>query len=135
MFVVMLSIPMTIDLLTVHAIVPPHPVVTAVAIGLNADIARVILYGLIVGFPAAAIARLVVGKMIDNKFKLNAPERFLNLTARPDDQLAAFWTTPFAILFTLILMIAKTILEVLLGKITRRWRTSTSREIRRWRCF
>ncbi len=116
MSVVMVGIPMIIGLLTVHCIVPPHPAATAVAIGLNADIGRVILYGLIVGFPAAAIAGPVFGKMIGNKFKLNPPERFRNLTATPDDQLPAFWTTLFTILFPLILMIAKTILEMLLGK-------------------
>ena len=116
MSVVMVGIPMIIGLLTVHCIVPPHPAATAVAIGLNADIGKVILYGLIVGFPAAAIAGPVFGKMVGNKFKLNPPERFRNQVATPDGQLPAFWTTLFTILFPLVLMISKTILEMLLGK-------------------
>ncbi len=49
MSLVMIGIPMIIGLLTVHCIVPPHPAATAVAIGLKADIGKVILYGLIVG--------------------------------------------------------------------------------------
>ena len=116
MSVVMVGIPMIIGLLTVHCIVPPHPAATAVAIGLNADIGKVILYGLIVGLPAAAIAGPVFGKMIGDKFKLNPPDRFKNKLATPDDQLPAFWTTLFTILFPLILMISKTIFEMQLGK-------------------
>jgi gluconate transporter len=116
MSLVMVGIPMIIGLLTVHCIVPPHPAATAVAIGLKADIGKVILYGLIVGLPAAALAGPVFGKMIGNKFILNPPEHLKNKTATPDDQLPAFWTTLFTIMFPLILMISKTIFEMMLGK-------------------
>jgi GntP family gluconate:H+ symporter/D-serine transporter len=116
MSLVMVGIPMIIGLLTVHCIVPPHPAATAVAIGLKADIGKVILYGLIVGLPAAALAGPVFGKVIGNKFILRPPEHLKNKTATPDDQLPAFWTTLFTIMFPLILMISKTIFEMLLGK-------------------
>ncbi|MBV5340491.1 MAG: permease DsdX [Deltaproteobacteria bacterium] len=116
MSLVMVGIPMIIGLLTVHCIVPPHPAATAVAIGLKADIGKVILYGLIVGLPAAALAGPVFGKMIGNKFILRPPEHLKNKTATPEDQLPAFWTTLFTIMFPLILMISKTIFEMLLGK-------------------
>jgi len=113
---VMVGIPMIIGLLTVHCIVPSHPAATAVAIGLNADIGKVILYGLIVGLPAAALAGPVFGKMIGDKFLLNPPDQYKNRAATPDNQLPAFWTTLFTILFPLILMISKTIFEMQLGK-------------------
>jgi gluconate transporter len=116
MSLVMVGIPMIIGLLTVHCIVPPHPAATAVAVGLKADIGKVILYGLMVGLPGAAIAGPIFGKMISNRFKLNPPEHMKNKTATPEDQLPGFWITLVTILFPLVLMISKTIFEMLLGK-------------------
>jgi gluconate transporter len=116
MSLIMIGIPMIIGLLTVHCMVPPHPAATAVAIGLNADIGKVILYGLIVGFPAACIAGPIFGKLIGNKYQLNPPEELRKKGPTPEDQLPPFWTTLFTILFPLLLMIAKTIFEFILGK-------------------
>jgi len=116
MSLIMVGIPMIIGLLTVHCIVPPHPAATAVAIGLNADIGKVILYGLIVGLPAAIIAGPVFGKMIGDKFLLNPPEHLKNKLATPDSELPSFGITFFTIMFPLILMISKTIFEMILGK-------------------
>ena len=53
--------------------------------------------------------------MIGNTFKLNPPERFKNLPATPGDPLPALWTTFFAVVFPLILMIAKTINTMLMA--------------------
>lgn len=116
MSLIMVGIPMIIGLLTVHCIVPPHPAATAVAVGLNADIGKVILYGLIVGLPAAIIAGPIFGKLISNKFVLNPPENLKNKLTIPDDKLPSFGITFFTILFPLILMISKTIFEMILGK-------------------
>lgn len=116
MSLVMVGIPMIIGLLTVHCIVPPHPAATAVAVGLKADIGKVILYGLIVGLPAAVIAGPVFGKMIGNKFELNPPEHLLKAEPTPDEKLPPFGITLFTILFPLILMISKTAFEFILGK-------------------
>ncbi len=116
MSLVAIGIPMIIGLLTVHCIVPPHPAATAVAIGLNADIGRVILYGLIVGLPAAAIAGPIFGKLVGDKFKLNPPEHLCKAEPTPDEKLPPFGITLFTILFPLLLMIAKTVFEFALGK-------------------
>ena len=111
MSLVMVGIPMIIGLLTVHCLVPPHPAATAVAVGLKADIGKVILYGLIVGFPAAIIAGPIFGKLIGNKFKLNPPEHLCKAEPTPLEELPSFGITLFTILFPLILMISKTILR------------------------
>jgi gluconate transporter len=116
MSLVMIGIPMIIGLLTVHCIVPPHPAATAVAIGLNADIGKVILYGLIVGFPAAVIAGPIFGKLIGNKFKLSPPAHLCNAEPTPEDKLPPFGITLFTVLFPLMIMISKTIAEFILGK-------------------
>jgi len=116
MSLVMIGIPMIIGLLTVHCIVPPHPAATAVAVGLKADIGRVILYGLIVGFPAAALAGPIFGKMIGNKFKLSPPDYMCKAEPMSLEKLPPFGITLFTILFPLLLMIAKTVIEFALGK-------------------
>ncbi|VBB07719.1 gluconate transporter [Lucifera butyrica] len=116
MSLVMIGVPMIIGLLTVHCMVPPHPAATAVAVGLNADIGKVILYGLIVGFPAAAIAGPVFGKMVGNKFTLNPPKHLCKTEPTPEAELPTFGITLLTILFPLILMISKTLLEFFLGK-------------------
>lgn len=116
MSMVAIGIPMIIGLLTVHCMVPPHPAATAVAVALNADIGKVILYGLIVGFPAAIIAGPVFGKMVGNKFELHPPEHLRQAEPKPESELPSFGITLFTILFPLILMISKTVFEFLLGK-------------------
>ncbi|SDE53160.1 gluconate:H+ symporter [Sporomusa acidovorans] len=116
MSLVTVGIPMIIGLLTVHCIVPPHPAAMAVAVGLKADVGKVILYGLIVGLPAAALAGPIFGKLVGNKFKLNPPEHLCKAEPTPEENLPPFGITLFTILFPLLLMISKTILEFALGK-------------------
>ena len=116
MSLVMIGIPMIIGLLTVHCIVPPHPAATAVAIGLKADIGKVILYGLIVGLPAAMVAGPIFGKLVGSKFTLTPPEHMLKKEPTPEEQLPGFGVTLLTILFPLVLMISKTVFEFSLGK-------------------
>lgn len=116
MSLVTIGIPMIIGLLTVHCIVPPHPAATAVAIGLKADLGKVIFYGLLVGLPSAAIAGPIFAKAIGDKFVLNPPEHLRKAEPTPEDKLPPFGITLFTILFPLLLMISKTTLEFLLGK-------------------
>jgi GntP family gluconate:H+ symporter/D-serine transporter len=115
MSLVAVGIPLIIGLLTVHCIVPPHPASTAVALALHADLGRVILYGLIVGLPAAALAGPIFGKLIGNRFELKPPEHLRKISALSDDDLPDFWVTLGTILFPLILMIGKTVFELTFG--------------------
>ena len=115
MSLVMVGIPMIIGLFTVHCVVPPHPAATAVAVALHADLGKVILYGLIVGLPAAAVAGPIFGKIIGEKFTLQPPEHLKKIAEMPDDQLPPLGITLLTILCPLILMIAKTVFEMLLG--------------------
>ena len=126
MSLVTIGIPMIIGLLTVHCIVPPHPAATAVAIGLKADLGKVIFYGLIVGLPAAAVAGPIFAKALGNRFVLNPPEHLCKAEPTPEDKLPPFGITLFTILFPLLLMISKTALEFMLGKAHPAWCTSIS---------
>ncbi|SBW06314.1 Gluconate permease [uncultured Alphaproteobacteria bacterium] len=115
MSLVMVGIPLIVGLLTVHCIVPPHPAATAVAVALHADLGKVILYGLIVGLPAASVAGPIFGKMIGNRFELNPPEHLKTAAALSDTELPGFWVTLGTILFPLVLMIGKTLFELAAG--------------------
>lgn len=115
MSLVMVGIPLIVGLLTVHCIVPPHPAATAVAVALHADLGKVILYGLIVGLPAASVAGPIFGKMIGNRFELNPPEHLKTAAALSDAELPGFWVTLGTILFPLVLMIGKTLFELAAG--------------------
>lgn len=112
MSLVTVGIPMIIGLLTVHCIVPPHPAATAVVVALHADIGRVILFGLIIGLPGAAIAGPIFGKLVGNHFELKPPEYLRQVSAMPDEALPGFWITLFTVLFPLILMVGKTLLQL-----------------------
>lgn len=50
-----IAIPLVTSLMVVHCIVPPHPAATAIAGTLGADIGKVIVLGLLVGLPCAAV--------------------------------------------------------------------------------
>ena len=116
MSLVTIGVPMIIGLLTVHCIVPPHPAATAVAVGLKADLGKVIFYGLLVGLPAAAVAGPIFAKAIGDKFELKPPEHLCKAEPTPEEKLPPFGITLFTILFPLLLMISKTTLEFMLGK-------------------
>jgi gluconate transporter len=115
MSLIMVGIPLIIGLLTVHCMVPPHPAATAVAVALHADLGRVILYGLIIGLPAAAVAGPIFGKMIGNRFELRPPEYLRQVAALTDAELPSIGITLGTILFPLILMIGNTLFQLAVG--------------------
>lgn len=109
---IMVGIPLVIGLLTVHCLLPPHPAAMAVAIGLHADVGKVILIGFLIGIPAAIIGGPLFGRIIKNKFELNPPPHLCNQKQAPEDQLPPFGSTLFVVLFPLLLMIANTVITM-----------------------
>ncbi|EAX48750.1 gluconate transporter [Thermosinus carboxydivorans Nor1] len=113
---VQVALGMLTALTVVHCIVPPHPAAMAIALSLKADVGKVIFYGLLVGLPAAAIAGPIYGKWLSKKFDFQPPERYCNIAPTPDENLPPFGLTLFTILFPLLLMIGKTIIELVAPK-------------------
>jgi Gnt-I system high-affinity gluconate transporter len=64
------GIPMLASLSVAHGYLPPHPSPAAIALQLNADLGKTLIYGLIVSIPAIAIAGPIFGKTLKN-FKIN----------------------------------------------------------------
>jgi len=113
---VQVALSMLAALTVVHCIVPPHPAAMAIALSLKADVGKVIFYGLLVGLPATAIAGPLFGKLISNKYDIQPPEQYCTVEPTPDEKLPPFGITLFTILLPLILMIAKTIIELYSAK-------------------
>lgn len=58
---ILVAIPALAGLSMTHGLLPPHPAAMLAATQYHADVGRTILYGLLVGVPAAALAGPVVG--------------------------------------------------------------------------
>lgn len=114
--VLTVALSMIAGLLTVHCIVPPHPAAMAIAGVLNADVGRVIVFGLLVGFPAAALAGPVFGTIIGSKYAVSIPAAHSDVQARSDAELPPFGGTLIVILLPLLLMISKTVFDVAAGQ-------------------
>lgn len=114
--VIQVGLSMVMGLLIVHCIVPPHPAAMAIAGSLKADVGKVIFFGLIVGFPAAAIAGPIYGKFIAAKFPIPITGVYADAEPRPDSVLPPFGRTLFVILLPLLLMINRTVFELMIDK-------------------
>jgi gluconate transporter len=111
-----IGIPVVAGLITVHCIVPPHPAAMAITGTLHADVGKVILYGIIVGLPAASIAGPIYGSIIAKWVKLNPPEHLFKAESMPVEKLPPFGTTLFTILLPLLIMVGKTIIDLTVSK-------------------
>ena len=111
------GIPLAVSLMVVHCIVPPHPAATAITTTLRADIGQVILYGLLVGLPCAIVGGPLFVKLFCSKTVLSQAEMDVPASnAQEKRALPNFGITLLTILLPLLIMVAKTIFEVVLGK-------------------
>jgi len=111
------GLPLLAGLAVTHAFVPPTPGPVAVAALVNADIGKVILYGLIVGLPASILAGPVFAKYISKKIYADVPEYMLqetDATIKEDKELPSFGFVLFTIMVPLILIVFNTFSNVFL---------------------
>jgi len=69
---IMIGLPMVAGLSVVHSLVPPHPAAMLAVTIFHADVGRTILFGLLVGIPAAAIAGPIYARFIAPRIVLDA---------------------------------------------------------------
>jgi len=126
-----IAIPLVTSLMVVHCIVPPHPAATAIAGTLGADIGKVIVLGLLVGLPCAAVGgpvfsyfgirgavatpvtagRLAAGgEAGDEKAEEAASGRRPEQAPESQGSLPGFGITLFTILLPLLIMVGRTVL-------------------------
>ena len=137
--VIKIGIPLVTSLMVVHCIVPPHPAVTAIAGTLGADIGKVIVLGLLVGLPCAAVggpvfsyvgirgavaAPVTAGRLsasgAEDESADEAPSgRLPAQVSEPDRSLPGFGITLLTILLPLLIMVGRTVLVQVLPESSR----------------
>ncbi len=81
---VLVGLPVLAGLSIMHGLVPPHPATMLAATVFHADLGRVILWGLVIGVPAAALAGPVLGWVLIGRW-----ERRKAMTGSADAEMAA----------------------------------------------
>ena len=108
---------LVVALTTVHCIVPPHPAAMAVTDLLKADVGKVIFFGLLVGLPAASVAGPIYGKFIASRLPaVPLTGVYANTEPRKESELPPFGSSLLVMLLPLLLMIAKTVVELTIDK-------------------
>ncbi|MGB7963105.1 MAG: GntP family permease [Propionicimonas sp.] len=116
MSLIKIGVPVVAALITVHAMVPPHPAALAVVNQLGADIGTVILLSLLVGIPAAIIAGPIYGSFISTRATANPPANLTIDEVIPEEKLPGFGITLFTILLPMLIMVSKTIVDLVSPK-------------------
>jgi Gnt-I system low-affinity gluconate transporter len=112
------GIPLLAGLAVSHACIPPTPGPLAVAELLKVDLGWVILFGVVAGLPAMAVAGPLFGRFISDRVKVGVPE-FVHATrheAKPDRPLPPFGLVLFLLLTPLVLILAGTTIGYLIDK-------------------
>ena len=110
------GIPLLTGLAVTHSFIPPTPGPIAVAEIIGADLGWIILFGFIIGIPAAVLAGPVFGKYISKKIHVGIPE-YMDIE-KPDDDTAtlpSFGLICAIISIPLVLILCNTLTEALVG--------------------
>ncbi len=104
---ILIGLPMVAGLSVVHGLVPPHPAAMLAVTMFHADVGRTILYGLLIGVPAAVIAGPLYAKWIAPMIHLDAHNPMAEEFAEHDSQraLPGFGISVSTILLPVFLML------------------------------
>jgi len=111
------GIPLLAGLAVTHAFVPPTPGPVAVAQLVGADLGKVILFGIIIGFPSMIVAGPIFGKYIGNKIYAEVPDYMElddNVIKSEEKDLPSFKLIISLILIPIILILLNTTAGVFL---------------------
>jgi GntP family gluconate:H+ symporter len=113
----LLGIPAVAGLSVLHGLVPPHPGPLAAAGALNANVGITLAFGLLVGIPTLVIAGPLFGKIAARLVPdAQPPERLVPERADTDKPRPSFAATLTTVLLPVVLMLAKALSDILLGK-------------------
>ena len=114
---ILLGVPLVAGLSIVHGLVPPHPAAMLAVGAFKADVGLTIIYAVIVGLPAAALAGPIYAKWISPRIVLpahNPLAETLSAQHRTGD-LPGFGISVFTILLPVILMVGSSIADLTLA--------------------
>lgn len=106
------AIPLLAGLAVGHAFIPPTPGPILVASLLGVDLSYVIIVGIICGIVAMILAGPLFGAFIGNKIYVPIPSNVADMPEYEESKLPSFWTVVGIIFIPLILIVAKTVLNV-----------------------
>ncbi|MFJ9783399.1 gluconate:H+ symporter [Amycolatopsis sp. NPDC101161] len=113
----LLGIPAVAGLSVLHGLVPPHPGPLAAAGALNANVGVTLAFGLLVGIPTLVVAGPLFGKLAARLVPdATPPERLVPERADTDKPRPSFAATLTTVLLPVVLMLAKALADILLGK-------------------
>ncbi|MEV4149573.1 gluconate:H+ symporter [Amycolatopsis sp. NPDC049691] len=113
----LLGIPAVAGLSVLHGLVPPHPGPLAAAGALNANVGVTLAFGLLVGIPTLVVAGPLFGRVAARLVPdAQPPERLIPERADPDKPRPSFAATLTTVLLPVVLMLAKALSDILLGK-------------------
>ncbi|MEK0363203.1 MULTISPECIES: GntT/GntP/DsdX family permease [unclassified Pseudomonas] len=112
------GIPLCAGLSVTHTFLPPTPGPIATASILGADLGWVIIWGVIAGLPAMAVAGPMFGKFISSRIFVPVPEYMVTGESKFDDpsKLPAFKGVVLTLLLPLVLILGNTSAEMLLSE-------------------
>ena len=113
------GLPLLAGMAVTHAFVPPTPGPIIVAENLGADLGWVILFGAIVGFPAAIIAGPIWAKWIVPRMNLEVPEPLEIEEVDDASDHISFGLILALIAFPIVLILCASIADTLYGKVDR----------------
>jgi len=115
---ILIGVPLVAGLSIVHGLVPPHPAAMLAVGAFKADVGLAIIYSIIVGLPAAALAGPIYGKWISPRIILPAHNPLADQLAgqsRAAEDLPGFGISVFTILLPVLLMVASSIADLTLA--------------------
>lgn len=104
------GLPMLASLSVTHGYLPPHPAPTAIAATFNADIAKTLLYGIVVAIPAIIVA----GPLLSRTLKgINATplKEFLNPVVLKEEEMPSMTNSIISALLPVILIAVAALAE------------------------
>lgn len=113
------GLPMLAGLSVVHGILPPHPAALASLGIFKADIGKTIIYGLVVGLPASALAGPIFAKMISKTKRfseISVIEMSSKGGAKERTSMPSFLSSMFTIFLPVLLLLVATWADLYLGK-------------------
>jgi GntP family gluconate:H+ symporter len=119
MSLVRVGIPLVAGLSVVHGLLPPHPAAMLAVGAFEADVGRTILYGIVVGFPTAALAGPIFATWVAPRIALPAENpvaaQLEGASGSPMQEMPGFGISLFTVLIPVILMLVASTGDALLA--------------------
>ena len=110
-----LAVPLVAALSVTHGFLPPHPAPTAIAVIYEADIAKTLLYGLLLAVPTVIIAGPLFAKTLKN-IRTNVPESLAPKAVVPVTERPGFGISILTALMPVLLMAAAAFAKLTLAE-------------------